>query len=270
MSVSILRCSRANLCHGCEIFEHLSRCFLLGAFFGRTLGTGDEFPHLAARQADFNGEILLVFRSLFFHKFIERLTLASGLKPFLQGRFEIHHRHGGGFEIHMSEFRIDNRAQNELPRDLPSAVEIKRGENRFQGVDEQSGFTSSAALFFAFAQAKIMAELELFGDPEQMPLTDQVSAELGELSFVEAWEANEQSFAGDEAEHSITEEFEKFVVGTRPGTRAQSLEFARLRAVRQRLLDQFAALEVISQALFQRVDVSLSHDVSGVKSQETR
>ena len=65
----------------------------------------------------------------------------------------------------------------------------------------------------------------------------------------------EQSRAGDEPEHGVSEELENFVVAARrTAVPAQRLRLARLRAVGKRLIEQFAPLEVVTQAFFQRHD----------------
>ena len=89
-----------------------------------------------------------------------------------------------------------------------------------------------------------------------MALTHQVSPQLGQLPFLETRETVEESFASDEAQYGISQEFQQFVVAVarQMADRARRLDLACLRTVRQSLLNQFLTLEVVPQALFQRQD----------------
>ena len=93
-----------------------------------------------------------------------------------------------------------------------------------------------------------------------MPLPDQMGAQLGKMPFLEFGEAMKQRLAGDQPEHGVSQKLEDFVVATaraaarRAASRAQRLRLARLRAVGKRLLEQFAALELVTQTFFQRHD----------------
>jgi hypothetical protein len=89
------------------------------------------------------------------------------------------------------------------------------------------------------------------------------------LPFLEFGEAVEQGLASDEPEHGISQKLEILVIATRrTGARrttgsAQRLQFARLRAVSKRLLEQFVALEAVTQAFFQRHDFACLHHKAG-------
>jgi hypothetical protein len=64
-----------------------------------------------------------------------------------------------------------------------------------------------------------------------------------------------RGLAGGEAEHGVSQKLEHFVIAAgAPTARAQRLHLARLRAVGKRLLEQFPALEAVTQAFFQRHD----------------
>src|SRR5882724_6966289 len=95
-----------------------------------------------------------------------------------------------------------------------------------------------------------------------MPLSNQMRAQLRKMSFVKSREAMEQRLGSDQSQDSISQEFELFVITLADGWihRSQGLHLARLRTVSQRLFNEFLALEVVSQALFQRHDVAWLHD----------
>ena len=98
-----------------------------------------------------------------------------------------------------------------------------------------------------------MSNLKLLGHAQQMSLSYQMRTQLREVAFLESGEALVERLSRNQAEHGITQKFEQFVIAG-AGRRAQGLHLARLRAVGQGLLDQFAALEVVSEAFFQRND----------------
>ena len=97
---------------------------------------------------------------------------------------------------------------------------------------------------------------DLVHNAKPMPLTDQVRTELGELPFLKFREAVEKRLACDQAEHGVAQELEHFVItGGRTIACAQRLHLASLRAVSEGLLQQFRALEAVTQAHFQFHDV---------------
>jgi len=96
-----------------------------------------------------------------------------------------------------------------------------------------------------------MADLQLFGYPQQMPLAHQMRAQLGQVPFLKLGEAMEQRLAGDQPEHGISQKLKHFIIATRL---AQRFHLARLRAVSQRLREQCRALEAVTEALFKRHD----------------
>ena len=86
-------------------------------------------------------------------------------------------------------------------------------------------------------------------------------AELGKLSLAKVGESPKELFTCDQRENGIAQEFQLFVVAS-PGTilgRLHGLKLARLGAVRQRLIDEFGVLKVISQLSFQCGDFSRFH-----------
>src|SRR5208282_6294890 len=151
---------------------------------------------------------------------------------------------------HVGQFRFYDHADDKVSRHRPSAIEIKRRQNRFQRVHQQAGLVAAAAFFFAAAQAHVMTNLQLLRHPQQMPLPDQMRPQLRKMPFLEFGEAMEQRLASDEAEHGIPKELEDLVVATaraaarRPASRAQRFYLARLRTVGKRLIEQFPALEL--------------------------
>ena len=100
-----------------------------------------------------------------------------------------------------------------------------------------------------------------------MSFTDKVCAQLRELPFLKSREASEQFFPGYQGQHRVAKELELFVIAG-PQTvfrRLLRLEFPRLRAVGECLIQKFRALEVISQKSFQRRDFFRFHADSGHK-----
>ena len=103
------------------------------------------------------------------------------------------------FEVHVRQFRLHNRAHDEVPRHLPAAIQIHGGQNRLQRIDQKACFGAPATFFFAAAEAHVLANMQLLGDVQQMPLPYQVSAQLGKLPFMKFREALKQRLAGHQA-----------------------------------------------------------------------
>ena len=112
---------------------------------------------------------------------------------------------------------------------------------------------------------QVVADLELLGHPQQMTLSYQMRAQFRKMAFLKSRKAMEQSLGSDQSEDCISQKFELFVITMTGGWtgRGQSFHLARLRTMCQRLFDEFLALEVVSQALFQRHDVAWLHDSAG-------
>ena len=242
------------------MLQRLSCRFLLGPFLGRALRPPHKLPHLRRRQSHFDRKCLLVFGAFFFHQRVNRLRPTSGLQRFLQGGLEIHHRHGAGLQLHLGQFRLHNYAHNKVSRHQPAAIEIECRQDSFQCVDLQARLVAATAFFFAAAETHVMSDLQLLGYAQQMPLSYKMSAKLRKLPFLEFRKAMEQRLTGDQAEHGISEKLEHLVIAVRrtaarrTAACAQRLHLARLRAVGQRLFEEFPALELVTQAFFQRHD----------------
>src|SRR6266849_1054970 len=247
------------------MFQHLARRFLLRSLLGGTLRARHEVVHFSFRQSHLDRKSFPVLRPFFFHQPIDWLAHSCGLQPFLQRRLKIHHRDGAGLQLHMSQFGLYDRPQNKVARRRPSAIEIQCSQDRFQRVHQQSGFIAAAALLFAAAQAQIVADLELLGHAQQVPLPNQMRAQFRKMSFVKSREATEQRLGSNQAQDGISQELELFVITPTDGCigRSQRLHLARLRTVSKRLHQEFLALEVVSQTLFQRHDVVRLHDSTG-------
>ena len=80
-----------------------------------------------------------------------------------------------------------------------------------------------------------------------MALTHQVSPQLGQLPFLETRETLEESFASDEAQYGISQEFQLFIISNAGSSQGLlGLLFARLRCVRERLLEKLHSREAVA------------------------
>jgi hypothetical protein len=87
--------------------------------------------------------------------------------------------------------------------------------------------------------------------------TDQVSPELGKFSLAEVWKPLEQFLAGYKTQRGVAEELKLLVVAdARQSGRLGRLQFACLRAMRQRLLNEFWPGEVIAEVVLESGDIS--------------
>jgi len=91
----------------------------------------------------------------------------------------------------------------------------------------------------------------------KMPFAYQVCAQLGKFPFPKQGKAVEQFLCGDETQNRVSQKLQLFIVphGT-IGRGVQGLEFPRLGAMGQSLLQKLKARKVIGQGRFQGRDVT--------------
>ena len=124
--------------------------------------------------------------------------------------------------------------QNEPAGDFEPAVEVESRQNRFQRIHQQSGFQTSATLFFASPQPQIGPQPQRLRHLYQVPFAHQVSAQLRKLTLAKRWEATEQFLTRYQRQDSVSQEL-KLLIVPRPLPILGGLlgfEFPRLRAVR--------------------------------------
>src|SRR5262249_26123058 len=109
---------------------------------------------------------------------------------------------------------LDNRAQNKVTYHDPSTIEIESCQDRFERVHQQRCLVASAALFLTASQSQILADLKPLRDTVQVPLSNEMRAQLRQLSFVKSGKAVKQSLATHEPQHGIAQKLEHFVVAT--------------------------------------------------------
>src|SRR5581483_2879476 len=121
-----------------------------------------------------------MFRAFLLYQNIRRLGSSGGMNRFLEGGLVIGAETGpGGSSGNFVELGSENGLENELTRCVHTAIEIKGGQNGFQGVHEQGGFVAAPAFFFSPAEAKKASEIELLRHLDEVALADQVGAQLG-------------------------------------------------------------------------------------------
>ena len=87
-------------------------------------------------------------------------------------------------------------------RHIEPSVEEERGDNRFQGVDQQRDFTASAATLLATAEVQVVADPELVRRAQQPSRADYMGPQFGELAFVIFRETPKQLLADNKGEYS--------------------------------------------------------------------
>src|SRR5512146_682100 len=107
------------------------------------------------------------------------------------------------------------------------------------------------------AQAQVLAQAQFLRRAHQVALAHQVRPRLRQLPFTELRVAGEQLLAGHEAQHGVAQELQLLVVAQRHG--GLRLLLARVRAVRDRLLQQLGSSELVSKGLFQPFSFSAFH-----------
>ena len=83
------------------------------------------------------------------------MTTAS-LQEFLKSAFAI----GIGDAVAIFESLEKDSSFQETANGIEAAIKVDRGDDRFEGVGEKSGFVAAAGFFFTTAEAEMFAESE--------------------------------------------------------------------------------------------------------------
>src|SRR5882757_8467911 len=105
-----------------------------------------------------------------------------------------------------------------------------------------------------------------------MPLSNQMRAQLGKMSFLQSRKAMEQRLRRNQPQDGVSQELKHFVIAAphRRIASGQRFYLAGLRTVSEGLLNEFLTLEVVPQAFFQRHDVGGLHDSTMARRSERR
>ena len=144
--------------------------------------------------------------------------------------------------INHLEHRLEKPADHTTGTFKP-AINEHGPEDRLHGVGKDRGAPEAAAFHLPFPQAQKVAQAQPLGDLGEGLLLDQVGAQAREVPLVEARVLEEEQLRDHAVEHRIAKEFQPFVV------------HAAMRAVRDRLLQQFTAVEGVLEPLFERAQV---------------
>jgi hypothetical protein len=204
---------------GEEAFDGEARGFLLGFLLGGAFrfAEGSE-PAVFVADADFDAETLLMVGAALSDEGVVGLTEAGGLEVLLEGGFVVADgsaEGGAGFEseVEAGQRGLDDVLVDEGAGGVEAAIEIERGDDGFEGVGEERGFTAASALLFSAAEKKKRAELDAGGDLAEMAAADQGGAETGELAFAGVGETEEKGFGDGQTENGVAYELKLLVVG---------------------------------------------------------
>jgi hypothetical protein len=201
---------------------------LLSLLFCEAFGFGERASASeAVRDVNLDAEELLMVGPALGGEDILRLTCSGGLKVLLQGGLVVADGSAEGIagaesSLEIGEGRLDDMALDKGTGHLESTVEIEGGYDGFEGVGEQGGFLAASALLFSSAEAEHGSETDALGDGPKVAAADERGAEAGEFSLASVGEAAVEAFGNSQAEDSIADELELFVVrcGTKEGFRA--------------------------------------------------
>ncbi len=146
------------------------------------------------------------------------LAKAGGLEMLLQGGFVVADGSAEGAgalqgEVKVGQGGLDDVFFDEGACGGEAAVEIEGGDDRFEGVGEESGLFAASALLFAPAEEEERTEVDAGGDLAEVAAADERGAEAGELALARGWEAAEEGLGDGETEDSVSDELELLVVG---------------------------------------------------------
>src|SRR5437763_3303629 len=96
---------------------------------------------------------------------------------------------------------------------------------------------------------------------DQMILADQVSAQLGKLSFIESWETPKKFFGCDQPQYCVAQKLKLLIIRSAFGGRGtKDFGFSRLRTVSQRLVEQLSRGKRVPEHFFQTLDFARVRD----------
>ena len=98
---------------------------------------------------------------------------------------------------------------------LEAGIEIQRGNDRLQRIDQQGALAAAAAALLASAEAQILADLQLARRTKQVARADDVGAQLREFSFLVFGEAAKKFLADNKGEHGVAQKLHLLVIGRR-------------------------------------------------------
>src|SRR5450755_2518784 len=101
---------------------------------------------------------------------------------------------------------------DEAPHRLDSAIEVDRGQHRFEEIREERVLLPSARLFFANTEIQHLAHTVIASLRGQARSADEVRLHLRQGPFVQFGETAEEKIADDETEDSVAEKLEGLVV----------------------------------------------------------
>jgi hypothetical protein len=203
---------------GLELFEGDSGGLLLGLLLGGAFGLGEgPLAALSVGDPDLYAEELLVIGAALGGEDVLRLAGAGSLEVLLESGLVIADGSGEGTSGGESTVKFRKRglydvAFDEGSRGVESTVEIKGGDDGLEGVGEERGFLSSAALLFAATEAEHGSESDAIGDMAEMAAADERGTKTRELAFASVREETVEALGDGETEDSVADKFKLLVV----------------------------------------------------------
>jgi hypothetical protein len=197
---------------GEEALECNASGFLLGLLLGIPLGFGKGAGASGAvSHADFDTEALLVVGAGLRGEDVLRLPGACSLKMLLQGGFVVADGSREGVaclqgDVQLRDRRLDDVLFNEVAGGGKSSIEVECGDDGFDGVGEQCGFFSAAALLFTSSEAQEISNADAGGNTAKMTTTDERGAEASEFAFARVWKSAKERFGNNKPEDCVADE----------------------------------------------------------------
>src|SRR5215470_3373368 len=108
-----------------------------------------------------------------------------------------------------------------------------------------------------------MAQFELLGYLNQVPLAYQMRPQLGKIALAKVRKAPKQLFTGDQGQHRVPQKLQLLVVADSifAVTGLLRLHFARLRTVGDCLLDHCPPPKMVAESFLERRDFPFLHKI---------
>ena len=135
------------------------------------------------------------------------------------------------------------------------AVEIHRADERFVGIGERARALAAAARFFAAAHHEIFADADAARARTRRPSRETMRARiLVSWPSLKLGVMIEKILGEDELEDGVAEEFEPLIV------EMMALGFVAEARMRQRLRKEERIAELVFDALFERIHLTISKE----------
>jgi hypothetical protein len=150
--------------------------------------------------------------ALFADHLINRLGTATGAESFLEAGLVVCDQ---DFVIEAGEpfqLGIEDKGEDKGSCYEETAIKIKGGEERFDGIGKEGCFVTASGFFFAAAKPEIAAELKFSCAVQQVIGVDQMGAQLRQFAFAMRGEALQEFLTGHQLEDGVAEKLKLLII----------------------------------------------------------